>query len=156
MLPHPAPTLYSHPRPTYIDPAPCGAPWRRRRDLLQVPIADVLYLRSKDSTLAHSAAAGQDGSRVVAHRPLSDEPRSVRDYVASDEFNRSNALDYALHAAASAELDRRWRANKAELDRNLAAYRAMLARAAAACSDVQARMYGANQSYVGLPAGLCY
>ena len=71
--------------------------------LLRIPLSDVLYLKSKEA-----------GSRKgwVRHLPMAEEDPAVRAYAASAAFNRSNARDYKLHAVASAELDRRWRANK--------------------------------------------
>ena len=69
--------------------------------LLRIPLSDVLYLRSKESTMRG----------LVRHPSLAEEDPNVRAYVAGEEFNTSNALDYELHAAASAELDRRWRSS---------------------------------------------
>ena len=69
--------------------------------LLRIPLSDVLYLKSKESTK----------KGFVRHPALAEEDPGVRSYAASAAFNRSNVLDYRLHAAASAELDRRWRSN---------------------------------------------
>ena len=67
--------------------------------LLRIPLSDVLYLKSKESTMRG----------LVRHLPMAEEDPDVRAHLASAEFNASNALDYALHALANAELDRRWR-----------------------------------------------
>ena len=103
--------------------------------LLRVPLSHVLYFRSKDSAAAHTADAS-----VVPHRPVEEEPPEVRQFATSREFNVSNALDLELHDAASAELDRRWAANKGELDAALASFRAMLVNATRTC-ELQGESY---------------
>ena len=67
--------------------------------LLRIPLSDVLYLKSKESTM----------KGLVKHPSMAEEALAVRSFAVSAAFNRSNAKDYALHAAASKELDRRWR-----------------------------------------------
>jgi len=69
--------------------------------LLRIPLSDVLYLKSKESS-----------KRAVLHPSITEEEFAVRSYAAGAEFNTSNALDYQLYAAASAELDRRWRSTQ--------------------------------------------
>ena len=53
--------------------------------------------------------------------------------VASEGFRARNELDLALHSVASAELDRRWAANRAELDGQLAQFKALREKAERLC-----------------------
>ena len=52
---------------------------------------------------------------------------------ASERFRARNELDLALHSVASAELDRRWAANRAELDGQLAQFKALREKAERLC-----------------------
>jgi hypothetical protein len=113
--------------------------------MLRVPLSRVLYLKSKDSH------GGTDENHVVLieHPPLAEEDKEVLEYALSRKFNESNALDYALYDAVSAEFNRRWSANKAELDRNLVTFRTMLSRAREVCKDPDPRSGYAGDMGVG-------
>ena len=68
--------------------------------------------------------------------------------VASEGFRARNELDLALHSVASAELDRRWAANRAELDGQLAQFKALREKAERLCE-------GATRTSASGP-GECY
>ena len=91
---------------------------------------------------------------MVAHPPLSNEPAAVREHAMSAAFNRSNANDYALYAAASNEIDRRWAADKAELDANLATFKRMLSEVTEECKHVLDERYAHLEPFQA--HGLCY
>jgi len=99
--------------------------------ILRVPLSQVLYLKSKDSQVPNGT--DDKGKSFVAHLPLDQEPLIVRQEAASEGFRARNELDLALHSVASAELDRRWAANRAELDGQLAQFKALREKAERLC-----------------------
>lgn len=101
--------------------------------MLRVPLSDILYLKSKDST-----AGGMDtstGTAFVPHTSAEKEPEVVKLSISSAGFQANNSRDLELHILANAELDRKWHMNRKELDARLATFKRMLAKAAQLCSN---------------------
>ena len=100
-------------------------------DMLNLPLREVLYLSSKNS----SAGIRDDhGATLTQHGPLAREPPEVRAYVSGREFAKRNALDFQLYDAANAELTSRWRAGT-DMTERLTQYLHMLDRTRQACSE---------------------
>jgi hypothetical protein len=122
--------------------------------LLRIPLTDVLYLVSKDSS---------DGNPDDMHKPMVPHPElaaesaAVRQFASGAAFNASNANDYALYAAASAQIDRLWQSNRAELDEQLKSFQQMRAEVTKECSHVVAERYAKSSSFNYQQSyGLCY
>lgn len=104
-------------------------------DVIGVPLASILYTRSKDSSrggVRCTFASQTWRTRFVSHGPIDDEPPAVASYARSDAFRAANANDFALIDGANARIDQRI-AGSSLLARRVSEYTALLAAAQAAC-----------------------
>lgn len=68
--------------------------------MLHIPLSDVLYISSKNSTAAMKDAFNRT---MYAHPPIEEEPVVVQEYL-MNEFRKANALDYQLYERAKQSL----------------------------------------------------
>ena len=72
-----------------------------------VRIADILYLRSKDSkSNAQIVKVGMRKGRVMPYTKIADQSQRVREFFQSAAFKEANAPDYEFVALANNRLDR--------------------------------------------------
>lgn len=71
--------------------------------LLKLPLSEMLYLRSKDSSLGFKT---KDGEVHRGHPTLDEEPKEVQDFL-NNQFRQAHDLDYELLERANETLNRK-------------------------------------------------
>ena len=104
---------------------------------LRVPLSDVVYIASKNSSQEHAIDA--NGARLISHGTIAGEPDEVRQFAAGS-FRERNQLDYALWEEAKRRSSRS--AAAAGFSPLLARYKRMQARASSACGFDPAKSKG--------------